>query len=252
MTCRVGDIGKYDIRVLKLIRRGFVVLDKRTGKAFSGTTGNEVGSVKHGRKGTTAYVKISLPIGKKKPTGNRKSEWFPLHRAMALAFLGLPPEGCDRVNHKDGDGTNNRIRNLEWCSAKENTQHAIAMGTFAQNGEQNQMAKLTERTVRRILLGSLNEAEAAVRYDVGFKTIQAIRRGVTWKHVHTAISESQKLTRKLRQAKIKQRNKRGANLSPKQRLRILKSKLSVEELAVKYNRTCSYITAMKFRHANSK
>lgn len=252
MTCSAGQMGKYDKRVLRLIRRGRVVLKKKTGKAYSGLSGAEVGSVKRGRKGTTAYVKIALPIGKKNHRGTRRSEWFPLHRAMALAFYGLPPEGCDRVNHIEGNGLNNRLKNLEWCSAKQNTQHAIAQGTFAQNGALNQMAILTDKKVRKILLGSLTEAEAALRYGVGFKTIQAIRHGLLWKHIHEEIASDEKLSRKLRRAKLAQRIVRGSNMSDATRLRIAKSKSSVEELAVKYGVSCSYVSSLKRKHAKHK
>ena len=250
MTYIAGSFGKYDKRVLRLIRRGRIVLTKR-GKAYSGLSGKEVGSVKRGLKGTTDYVKVSLPIGKKKPSGKRHWEWFPLHRAIALAFYGLPPQGRDRVNHIDGNGLNNKLKNLEWCSAKENTQHAIAHGTFAQNGELNQMALLTDKKVRRILLGSTTEAEAALRYGVGFKTIQAVRRGLIWKHIYTEITASAKLTTKLRNAKHMQRLVRGSNLTETQRLRIAKSKLPVEELSVKHNRSCSYIMELRREHAQA-
>lgn len=190
MACHAGTIGKYDKRVLKLIRNGRIFLDKKTGTARSGKTGKKIGAVKRGVKGTTAYMKISLPIGKKTETGRRNYEWFPLHRAMALAYYGLPPEGCDRVNHIDGNGTNNRLKNLEWCSAKQNTQHAIAHGTFAQNGEANKMALLTEDDVRTIILSSKSDKALASIYGVGYKTIQTIRYGKNWKHVYAEVSQT--------------------------------------------------------------
>lgn len=49
---------------------------------------------------------------------------FSAHKLVTVAFFGLRPEGY-QVNHKDGDKTNNRIDNLEYVTAKENTAHAI-------------------------------------------------------------------------------------------------------------------------------
>ena len=53
----------------------------------------------------------------------RKMEY--VHRLVAKAFIPNPMnKRC--VNHKDGNTKNNCVKNLEWVTHKENTQHAFA------------------------------------------------------------------------------------------------------------------------------
>ena len=56
---------------------------------------------------------------------NNKS--FYLHRLIAQAFCDGFQEG-KVVNHKDHNKTNNKADNLEWCTLKENSQHASEHG----------------------------------------------------------------------------------------------------------------------------
>lgn len=63
-------------------------------------------------------------------TENGNTKYYQLHRAILTTFS--PIEGMDdlQVNHKDGNKSNNNLSNLEWCTCKENIEHALTNGLF--------------------------------------------------------------------------------------------------------------------------
>lgn len=67
---------------------------------------------------------------------NGKTKTFYVHRLVAMAWLPLPEvlQGAGivaEVNHDDGDKSNNKKSNLEWCSSKQNIKHAIDNGLLS-------------------------------------------------------------------------------------------------------------------------
>lgn len=54
--------------------------------------------------------------------GTRKT--LLVHRLVAMAFC--PQNGGDQVNHINSIRHDNKAGNLEWCTGKENVEHAIA------------------------------------------------------------------------------------------------------------------------------
>lgn len=91
----------------------------------------------YGRLKNVKKDKILTPVKNKKGymeytfCQNNTKKTFRIHRLVAYYFIKnvyLKPY----INHIDGDKTNNNVENLEWCTAKENDEHARTTGLKTQ------------------------------------------------------------------------------------------------------------------------
>lgn len=77
---------------------------------------------------------------------------FRVHRLVMMAFNPVENMNELEVNHIDGNKKNNKIENLEWCTASENQIHAFKTGlNKPRKGEESNFSKLTEDDVKKYL-----------------------------------------------------------------------------------------------------
>lgn len=107
-----------------------------------------------------------------------------VHRLIASAFLG---ESTLQVNHKDGNKTNNRIDNLEYCSSSDNIKHSFKIGLSNINGERHPSAKFTNAQIldiRRMISSGERVTDIAIKYKVAISTISNIKVGTNYASVY--------------------------------------------------------------------
>lgn len=159
---------KYSISTLGNIRRNSGIVLNRGKHPFKI---NDRLIKKHYDRGGYLVTLISI-------NGIRKN--VKVHRLVAEAFIPNP-NNKKEVNHKNGIKDDNRVSNLEWCSPKENTLHAVRMGLVNRCPNSNKSYKLSNSQVKDIreLVKRKSAKDLANIYEVNVKTIYRIKNKET-------------------------------------------------------------------------
>lgn len=91
-----------------------------------------------------------------------------IHRLVAEAFVSNY-NNYNQINHKDGNKANNNANNLEWCTAKQNIQHAYKTGlkevSYENIKEPKSVIQLTIDNRIVNTFDSIMDAERKLGYD---------------------------------------------------------------------------------------
>ncbi len=170
----------YDIRNTVVIKpvRGFKKIFWITaqGDIISRRTKKEL--IKNINK--RGYVNISSRINGRKG----KCICCKIHRLVAKTYIPNPLNKPD-VNHINGIKTDNRVENLEWCTAKENMRHAVNTGLIIpKQGCDVHCAKLNEEQVKEIRsIKKVNWRKIAKYYNVSHRAILDVRNRKTYRFI---------------------------------------------------------------------
>lgn len=133
------------------------------------------GSVERiGSPNADGYMRVSMT-----KDGKRK-KWF-MHRIVALAFIGLNPEGLE-VNHRDGNKTNNHVSNLEYVTHKNNMKHAAETKLWNPSqgsGYDSPASKVNPEIFKKAMnmKGKMTAREASCQLPIGRETVRKMWKG---------------------------------------------------------------------------
>lgn len=119
--------------------------------------------------------------------GNGKGKRFLVHRLVAETFIPNL-ENKSQVNHKDGNKKNNHVSNLEWCTSKENIEHALVTG-IGTIGERNGLSKFTNKQIKYLRKiykpydSRFGGAALARKYGTSNKTMHMILSNQSYKNI---------------------------------------------------------------------
>lgn len=133
--------------------------------------------VKQYKNSRWGYMQVTLH-----QQGSNKT--YRVHCLVAIAFLGDRPVRLD-INHVDGDKTNNRFDNLEYCTRSQNIIHALDHGLSRKRGEDHHSAKLTADQISAIRTASESGQSGkslAEQYGVGRSQISRIVNRKRWNY----------------------------------------------------------------------
>jgi hypothetical protein len=125
-----------------------------------------------------------------------------VHRLLMFAFNPDSWFEDAVVNHMDCNKSNNDLKNLEWCTVKENNTHAHKNNLITHAvGIDSKSSRLTDNQVLEIRKiynnNNISQKKLSKLFGVGQRTICEVVNNRRWKHLHwEPIPPKEKISRK--------------------------------------------------------
>lgn len=143
---------------------------------------SNLGRVRRGQyilRGTwSGYLRVTLYEQGRRCTAQ-------VHVLVAKTFLGPKPSDKHLVAHIDGDSENNKVDNLRWATAAENSQDGHRLGEIPK-GEDRYNARLTAQQVLDIRSTAPYRGyrqDLSKKYKIDPTYVDYIRQRRVWRHI---------------------------------------------------------------------
>lgn len=132
---------------------------------------------------TKGYRQISL-------RADGRLQTVGIHRLVAEVFCPARSAEQTQVNHKDSDRTNNHYTNLEWCTAAENSRHALEKGLRLPRRNKALSTEDATKVYDAYTHLGVAASELAKQYGVSVSTIARVVARSTWAHLPVTAARS--------------------------------------------------------------